>query len=288
MMRNGPGSGTSRTASFRRMPATALVPPPLAGSSRSSASTRAAIEHATLPLRAKQGAVFDVAPRHLLWTGRGRLGSTQGRSLSTRGAAPERVSSGLVEGLAARREGCDLCTSLGPRAFAGPYSATMRVRTSDVWLLAALGLVCLAGCGASEDGSSGVVKGQSNPLTGARVQTAALPVSAQSRATLLRFAGVGRLEVRCSERPWVVFRVVEKTAVVGVDTGRSRELVETLDPGERLQTRPSRSALLRWHIASSHGDGVRVVTGSVAVTPVRGGKGACLFTAQSIRGGQTP
>src|SRR4051794_41414107 len=40
MTRNGPGSGTWRTASFRRMPPTALVPPPLAGLSRSSASTR--------------------------------------------------------------------------------------------------------------------------------------------------------------------------------------------------------------------------------------------------------
>src|SRR3954452_12235659 len=53
MTRSGPGSGTSRIASFRRMPPTAFVPPPLVGLSRSSASTRVAIKHATLPLRAK-------------------------------------------------------------------------------------------------------------------------------------------------------------------------------------------------------------------------------------------
>ena len=42
MTRSGPGSGTSRIASFRRMPPTAFVPPPLVGLSRSSASTRVA------------------------------------------------------------------------------------------------------------------------------------------------------------------------------------------------------------------------------------------------------
>jgi hypothetical protein len=104
----------------------------------------------------------------------------------------------------------------------------------------------------------------------------------------MRFGGIGRFEVSCSERPRVAFRVVEKTAAVGVDSGRSRERVQTLDPGQRLQTRLSASSLLRWHIASSHGDGVRVVTASVSVTPVRGGNGACLFTAQSTRSGQIP
>ena len=55
MTRNGPGSGTSRIASFRRMPPTAFVPPPLVGLSRSSACTRVAIKHATLPRCATRG-----------------------------------------------------------------------------------------------------------------------------------------------------------------------------------------------------------------------------------------
>jgi hypothetical protein len=101
----------------------------------------------------------------------------------------------------------------------------------------------------------------------------------------MRFAGVGRFEVSCRERPRVAFTVDDKTAAVGVDTGRSRGRVQTLDPGQRLRTRLLRSALQRWHIASSHGDGVRVVTASVAVTPVRGGRGACLFSAQTTRSG---
>ena len=121
-----------------------------------------------------------------------------------------------------------------------------------------------------------------------RVQTAALPVSVGSRVTLMGFAGVGRFEVSCRDRPRVAFRVGDKTAAVGVDTGRRRGRVQTLDPGRRLQTRLSHSALQRWHVASSHGDGVRVVTASVAVTPVRGGQGACLFSAQSTRSGPIP
>jgi hypothetical protein len=100
----------------------------------------------------------------------------------------------------------------------------------------------------------------------------------------MRFAGVGRFEVSCGKRPRVAFRVEDKTAVVGVDS----EHVQTLDPGQRLRTRLQRSALQRWHVASSHGDGVRVVTASLAVTPVRGGNGACLFTAQSLRSGRIP
>src|SRR5215212_3514654 len=63
MTRNGPGSGTSRIASFRRMPPTAIVPPPLVGLSRSSASTRVAIKHAMLY------AVFRLASKRLLDAG---------------------------------------------------------------------------------------------------------------------------------------------------------------------------------------------------------------------------
>jgi hypothetical protein len=104
----------------------------------------------------------------------------------------------------------------------------------------------------------------------------------------MRLGSVGRFEVSCLERPRVAFRVEVKSAQVGVETGGGRERVLTLDPGERLATRLSRSAVLRWHIASSHGDGIRVVTASVGVTPVRGGRGACMFSAQSTRGGRNP
>jgi hypothetical protein len=104
----------------------------------------------------------------------------------------------------------------------------------------------------------------------------------------MRFAGVGRFEVACGERPRVAFTVEEKTAAVGVGGGPRSARVQTLDPGRRLRTRVAPSALQRWHVASSHGDGVRIVTASVAVTPVRGGDGACLFTAQSIRSGRIP
>jgi hypothetical protein len=152
----------------------------------------------------------------------------------------------------------------------------------------AFGLMCLGGCGVSKGGSSGAVEADSKPFGDSHVQTAAVPVRPRSRATLLRFVDIGRFEVSCGEHPRVSFSVEDKTAGVGVDTGRSRERVQTLDPGERLETRLSPSALSRWHIASSHGDGVRVITASVAVTPVRGGKGACLFTAQSTRSGQIP
>jgi hypothetical protein len=104
----------------------------------------------------------------------------------------------------------------------------------------------------------------------------------------MRFTGVGRFEVGCRERPRVAFEVDDKTAQVGVEIGGGREQVRTLDPGQRLRTRLSRAALQRWHVASRHGDGVRVVTASVAVAPVRGGRGACLFSAQSSRSGRIP
>jgi hypothetical protein len=153
----------------------------------------------------------------------------------------------------------------------------MRARIAWVAVTAVVALACLPGCGASE----------SKPAA-SRLQTEALFVPARSQATLMRFAGVGRFEVGCRARPRVAFRVEEKTADVGVDAGRRRNRVQTLDPGERLRTRLSRSALQRWHIASSHGDGVRVVTASLAVAPVRGGRGACLFSAQSARSGRIP
>ena len=164
----------------------------------------------------------------------------------------------------------------------------MRARIAWVSVTAVGALICLPGCGASEGGPSGAAERESKPLADRRLQTRALVVPARSRATLMRFAGAGRFEVSCRERPRVAFRVEEKTADVGTDTGRTGDRVQTLDPGQRLRTRLSRSALQRWHIASSHGDGVRVMTASVAVTPVRGGKGACLFTAQSTRSGQIP
>jgi hypothetical protein len=109
-----------------------------------------------------------------------------------------------------------------------------------------------------------------------------------SRATLLRFAGVGRLEVTCRDRPRVAFTVEDKTTAVGVDPGRGDERVQTLDPGERVKTSLPSTGLQRWHAASRHGDGVRVVTASVTVTPVIGGRGACLFSAQSTRSGRMP
>jgi hypothetical protein len=164
----------------------------------------------------------------------------------------------------------------------------MTMRALRVFVMAAVGLVWLTGCGSSERGAPGAVEAESKASGDSRVQTAALPVPAGSRATLMRFAGAGRFEVTCRARPRVAFRVEDKTAEVGVDTGRSGERVQTLDPGQRLQARLPPSALLRWHIASSHGDGVRLITASVAVTPVRGGSGACLFSAQSTRSGQIP
>lgn len=105
---------------------------------------------------------------------------------------------------------------------------------------------------------------------------------------MLRFARVGRLEASCGKRPGVAFRVEGKTAAVGVDSGRGGMRVQTLNPGQHLRTRLSRSALQRWHIGSRHGDGNRIVTASVEVTPVIGGGGACMFTAQSLRTGRIP
>jgi hypothetical protein len=141
----------------------------------------------------------------------------------------------------------------------------------------ALTAASVAGCGQSDGG----------PAEGP-VQTVAVNVAPGSRATLMRFAGVGRFEVGCRERPRVAFGVQLRTAAVGVDRGRRGARVQTLDPGERLRTGLSPAGLQRWHVASTHGDGVRVVTASVAVTPVVGGGGACLFSAQSARSGRIP
>jgi hypothetical protein len=150
----------------------------------------------------------------------------------------------------------------------------------------ALAVSAVAGCGESDDASPRAA--ETEPSGESRVQTVALYVAQGSRATLMRFAGVGRFEVSCLERPRVAFRVQVRTAAVGVDRGRRDARVQTLDPGERLRTSLSSAGLQRWHVASSHGDGVRVVTASVAVTPVVGGGGACLFSAQSTRGGRIP
>jgi hypothetical protein len=109
-----------------------------------------------------------------------------------------------------------------------------------------------------------------------------------SRATLLRFAGIGRLVVRCGARPRVAFGVGLRTTAVGVDRGRGGARVRWLDPGERLRAGVSSAGLQRWHAASSHGDGIRVVTASVAVAPTIGGRGSCFFSAQSTRSGRIP
>jgi hypothetical protein len=164
-------------------------------------------------------------------------------------------------------------------------------------LAIAAGSALLAGCGPSdeqrrapqrESASSRAPAGAPKSEVSRRIQTRVELVTPGRRVTLLPFAGVGRLEATCGERSEVAFRVEDKSAAVGVDTGRRRGKVQTLDPGERLRTRLARSALQRWHIGSRHGDGHRVVTASVEVTPVVGGRGSCMFTAQSIRTGRAP
>jgi hypothetical protein len=164
----------------------------------------------------------------------------------------------------------------------------MRARRERIFATVAVALVgtTVAGCGESDGGPRGAA--QTEPSGESRVQTVALNVAPGSRATLMRFAGVGRFEVSCRERPSVTFRVQVRTAAVGVDRGRRDARVQTLHPGERLRSRLSSAGLERWHVASSHGDGVRVVTASVAVTPVVGGGGACMFSALSTRSGRIP
>lgn len=126
--------------------------------------------------------------------------------------------------------------------------------------------------------------------TSERIQTGVELVRPGRRVTLLRFPGLGRLDVRCSERPRVSFRVADEaaTAMVGADTGRRHGTVRRVDPGQSLNTRLARSALQRWHVGSRHGDGDRVLTASVQVTPTVGGRGSCTFTAQSLRSGRIP
>lgn len=157
----------------------------------------------------------------------------------------------------------------------------------------------LTGCGSSEDGrsasqgergSSRALAGAPNPEVSRRIQTGVELASPGRRVTLLRFPGIGRLEASCREPPRVAFRVADKaaTAMVGADTGRRHGTVRRIDPGQRLSTRLARFALQRWHVGSRHGDGDRVLTASVQVTPVVGGRGSCSFTAQSIRTGRIP
>jgi hypothetical protein len=154
----------------------------------------------------------------------------------------------------------------------------MSART--VWIVAtavvALAVATVTASGESENGPD------------SPIQTTALNVMHGSRATLMRFAGVGQLEVSCRERPRVAFKVKLRSAAVGVDIAGGDARVQTLDPGQRLRTSLASAGFQRWHVASSHGDGVRVVTASVTVTPVLGGRGACMFTAQSTRSGRIP
>jgi hypothetical protein len=170
----------------------------------------------------------------------------------------------------------------------------MYVRTDAIVATAMLaGALFLGACGSSEKESSASQAPASapNPEMSGRIQTDVELASPGQRVTLLRFTGLGRLEASCGERPRVAFRVADKagTAGVGVDVGRRRRgKVRTLDPGERLATRLASSALARWHVGSRHGDGDRVLTASVQVTPVVGGRGSCMFTAQSIRTGRIP
>jgi hypothetical protein len=166
----------------------------------------------------------------------------------------------------------------------------MRARSERTFatVVVALAVASVAGCGESDGGPPRAAETGWQPSGESRVQTVALNVVPGSRATLMRFAGVGRFEVSCRERPRVAFRVRLRTAAVGVDRGRRGARVQTLDPGERLRTSLSSAGLQRWHVASSHGDGVRVVTASIAATPVVGGRGACLFSAQSTRSGRIP
>jgi hypothetical protein len=149
----------------------------------------------------------------------------------------------------------------------------------------ALAVVAFAvGCGEAEDRRP-AAGGRAEP----QVRTAASKVARGASATLLRFPGVGRFVAGCRRRPSVAFAVALRTAqAVGVDQRGKASRVRTLDPGERLRTSLEATDMQRWHVASSHSDGARVLTASVAVAPVVGGGGACLFSVQATRSGRIP
>lgn len=130
--------------------------------------------------------------------------------------------------------------------------------------------------------------GRPNPEVRGLVQTAAPGALPGDSVRLLSFPGVGRLVATCGRRPQIAFSVGDKTTRVGVDTGRNGMRVERRDPGQLMRTRLPSSAIQRWHIASSHSDGDRIVTVSVQVAPVIGGRGGCQFSAQSLRTGRVP
>lgn len=179
-----------------------------------------------------------------------------------------------------------------------------RVPRYSVFLPAMVTVVVLSGCGATEETSSGTRDADRSPDASGK---ASAPVHEGSRRTehsflvrdaveiarpggrviLLTFPSVGRLIATCTKRPRIAFKVENASQAVGVSTaGDSR--VRNLNPGQRIATRLPRSALQRWHIASRHGDGDRTITASVQVAPVVGGRGNCMFSAQSIRTGRIP
>jgi hypothetical protein len=170
-------------------------------------------------------------------------------------------------------------------------------------LPAMVSMVALGGCSATE-GTSSVTRADPSPGASGKASPAihngsrstersfvvrdAVEIARPgARVILLDFPRVGRLVATCTKRPRTAFEVEDKGHAIGVSTGGNSR-VRNLNPGQQLATRLSRSALQRWHIASRHGDGDRTITASVQVAPVVGGRGNCMFSAQSIRTGRIP
>lgn len=178
-----------------------------------------------------------------------------------------------------------------------------RIPRYPVILPAMVSVMALGGCSATEGTPSGTrtdrspgASGKASPAAHDGSQGTAQSFVVRDgleiarpggRVILLDFPRVGRLVATCTKRPRTAFRVEDSTQAVGVSTGGDSR-VRNLNPGQQLATRLSRSALQRWHIASRHGDGDRVITASVQVAPVVGGRGNCMFSAQSIRTGRIP
>jgi hypothetical protein len=177
-----------------------------------------------------------------------------------------------------------------------------RIPRYPVILPAMVSAVALGGCSATEATPSGTrgdpspgASGKASPVhkvsqSGEHsvvVQDALEIAHPGTRVILLDFPRVGRLVATCSKRPRTAFEVENSTQAIGVSTGGGSR-VRNVNPGQQLATRLSRSALQRWHIASRHGDGDRIVTAFVQVAPVVGGRGNCMFSAQSIRTGRIP
>jgi hypothetical protein len=178
-----------------------------------------------------------------------------------------------------------------------------RIPRYPVILTVLVSVVALGGCSATEGTSSGtradgrpgasgkappsVHDGSRSTEQGVVIRDALEIARPGGRVVLLEFRGVGRLVATCARRPRTVFKVENATQAVGVSTGGDSR-VRNLNPGQPFGTRLSRSALQRWHIASRHGDGDRTITASVQVAPVVGGRGQCMFSAQSIRTGRIP